>query len=317
MRDPYHILGISRGAGFDDIKTAYRRASKTAHPDMGGSHEAMTELNAAYSFALNELKQGYADQHDSQYDERKSHSESKARGRGDSKSNSTEDTTRDIDEELEALRKASERYEQQLRAKRQAAWDQGKHITWAKMSWEDFFGFFTRISQSGLKGRALLAVAAIGAGTLLLSFCSMQSPKPQLRLAPTPLPVIVIPAEPASPPKVSAQDQPAAPLVQKPKPLLQSQPPPPPEERTLIASDGAKLKLANNVIYHLKLRVGRTTVFRALEGAFKIIDQQSSNSICVDHFEIAVPQSPGPYVTMDSSVASCEGDSLLGVQSTE
>ena len=58
MRDPYEVLGIARGASFEEIRAAYRRASKSCHPDLGGSHEQMVELNAAYSFILNELKQG-------------------------------------------------------------------------------------------------------------------------------------------------------------------------------------------------------------------------------------------------------------------
>jgi curved DNA-binding protein CbpA len=44
MRDPYDILGVPRGASLDEIKAAYRRACKARHPDMGDSHEAMTEV---------------------------------------------------------------------------------------------------------------------------------------------------------------------------------------------------------------------------------------------------------------------------------
>ena len=47
MRDPYEILGVARGASFEEIKAAYRRACLKRHPDMpGGSHEAMVELSA-------------------------------------------------------------------------------------------------------------------------------------------------------------------------------------------------------------------------------------------------------------------------------
>jgi curved DNA-binding protein CbpA len=55
MRDPYEVLGVARGASFEEIKAAYRRACKQRHPDLGGSHEAMVELNTAYGFVLNEL----------------------------------------------------------------------------------------------------------------------------------------------------------------------------------------------------------------------------------------------------------------------
>ena len=34
VRDPYEILGVKRGASLDEIKAAYRRASKQRHPDM-------------------------------------------------------------------------------------------------------------------------------------------------------------------------------------------------------------------------------------------------------------------------------------------
>ena len=59
VRDPYEILGVKRGASLEEIKAAYRRACKQRHPDLGGSHEAMVELNTAYAFVLNELKTGY------------------------------------------------------------------------------------------------------------------------------------------------------------------------------------------------------------------------------------------------------------------
>jgi DnaJ domain len=320
MRDPYHILGISRGASFDDIKTAYRRASKIAHPDLGGSNEAMTELNAAYRFALNELKQGYkSSQNDDSTSSSNYSSESKANNQADAKSNPPEEATRDIDEELEALRNASERYEEQLRTKRQAAWDQGKHITWAIMTCDDFVGFFVRISRSGIKGQALLAVAVVGAGTLLFSFLSIHGDPPLSLSTPSPPPVIASPTEAKSPPQVVVQNPPVAPPVQKPKPSPQIKPPPPalPEERTLIASDGAQLKLASHVIYHLKLRLGQKTEFKAVAGAFKIIDPQNSIGTCVDQFEITVPPSSGTYIIMDRAIVSCMGDAFLEVHSTK
>ena len=52
MRDPYDILGVSKGASEADIKSAYRRLAKKLHPD-ANKHDPkaasrFAELNAAY-----------------------------------------------------------------------------------------------------------------------------------------------------------------------------------------------------------------------------------------------------------------------------
>lgn len=48
MIDPYETLGLERHADGDAIKTAYRKAAKTAHPDSGGDTEEFGRLQACY-----------------------------------------------------------------------------------------------------------------------------------------------------------------------------------------------------------------------------------------------------------------------------
>jgi hypothetical protein len=53
--DYYRILGVSSDATLSQIKEAYRSRAKTCHPDMGGSHEAMSQLNEAWSILSNQI----------------------------------------------------------------------------------------------------------------------------------------------------------------------------------------------------------------------------------------------------------------------
>lgn len=49
MSDPYATLGLERTASDSEVKAAYRRAAKKAHPDApGGSREAFLSVKAAY-----------------------------------------------------------------------------------------------------------------------------------------------------------------------------------------------------------------------------------------------------------------------------
>jgi hypothetical protein len=162
VRDPYEILGVARGASFEEIKAAYRRACKQRHPDLGGSHEAMVELNAAYAFVLDELKRGYQRQRE---ESPKQEGDDRAAGR---QRRNWEQAYRDIDEELEELRRAAEAHEEALRAMRSRAWRSGDRTAWVKLTWEDLIRFFRAVAKSGIKGLALLFAALVGVGTVLV-----------------------------------------------------------------------------------------------------------------------------------------------------
>jgi DnaJ-class molecular chaperone len=60
MRDPYDILGVSKGAGEAEIKSAYRKLAKKLHPD-ANKHDPkaasrFAELNAAYEIVGDDEK---------------------------------------------------------------------------------------------------------------------------------------------------------------------------------------------------------------------------------------------------------------------
>jgi DnaJ-class molecular chaperone len=60
MRDPYEVLGVSKGANEAEIKSAYRRLAKKLHPD-ANKHDPkaatrFAELNAAYEIVGDDQK---------------------------------------------------------------------------------------------------------------------------------------------------------------------------------------------------------------------------------------------------------------------
>lgn len=48
MINPWQILGVHRGSTPDEIKQAYRKAQRTAHPDVGGTAEQSAQVTEAY-----------------------------------------------------------------------------------------------------------------------------------------------------------------------------------------------------------------------------------------------------------------------------
>lgn len=54
-QSPWEMLGIPPASREDAINAAFRERAKRAHPDAGGSHNAMSELTAARDAALKEI----------------------------------------------------------------------------------------------------------------------------------------------------------------------------------------------------------------------------------------------------------------------
>ncbi|MFA5130900.1 MAG: molecular chaperone DnaJ [Patescibacteria group bacterium] len=61
-KDYYDILGVSKGASADEIKTAFRKKAHEHHPDKGGDAEKFKELNEAYQVLGNTEKRQRYDQ---------------------------------------------------------------------------------------------------------------------------------------------------------------------------------------------------------------------------------------------------------------
>lgn len=52
MSDPFRVLGLPADASVAEIRVARRRLAVAAHPDRGGSEEAMKALNVAFEAAV-------------------------------------------------------------------------------------------------------------------------------------------------------------------------------------------------------------------------------------------------------------------------
>lgn len=57
LADWWEVIGVDKNADKDTVKSAYQRKASFAHPDKGGSDDAMAALNKAYA----EFKNQYGD----------------------------------------------------------------------------------------------------------------------------------------------------------------------------------------------------------------------------------------------------------------
>lgn len=66
MIDPYQMLGIERDADDQAVRTAYRKAAKSAHPDQGGDAGQFARLQAAHELLKDPVRRRVYD--DTGYD---------------------------------------------------------------------------------------------------------------------------------------------------------------------------------------------------------------------------------------------------------
>jgi len=61
--DPYRVLGLKPGCPPDKVRAAFRRLSKTAHPDAGGTTEGFAQLSWAHELLTNTRRREWWDEH--------------------------------------------------------------------------------------------------------------------------------------------------------------------------------------------------------------------------------------------------------------
>lgn len=61
-KSPYEILGVDKSATPSDLKRAYRSRARNSHPDKGGSHDQMAEVNRAYTLLSDPARKSRYDQ---------------------------------------------------------------------------------------------------------------------------------------------------------------------------------------------------------------------------------------------------------------
>lgn len=52
VQDPFAVLGLTPSATLDEVRAARRRLAKEHHPDKGGDHARMGEVNRAFDLAV-------------------------------------------------------------------------------------------------------------------------------------------------------------------------------------------------------------------------------------------------------------------------
>nr|CAD6411399.1 molecular chaperone DnaJ [Rhizobium sp. Q54] len=62
MIDPYDTLGVARDADTAQIKTAYRKRAKNAHPDTGGDADAFSRLKISFEILSDPVRRKVFDE---------------------------------------------------------------------------------------------------------------------------------------------------------------------------------------------------------------------------------------------------------------